>query len=69
MSVVSAVCCQVEFAESGYHLSRIVLPTVMCMTKCDREISITGRTWPTRGCFALNKKQTISKGMFIAGSK
>jgi hypothetical protein len=42
LSVASVACCQVEFAASGYHLCRGVLPSVMCVKKCDRDTSIIG---------------------------
>ena len=32
------------------HSSRGILPSVMCLTGCDREASLMRRPWPTRGC-------------------
>jgi hypothetical protein len=38
------------------HSSRGVLPSVVY--ECDRETSIIRKTWPTRGCCAMGKKNS-----------
>jgi hypothetical protein len=47
MSLVSVVCCQVEIYMSGLSLA-YRSPTECGVSECDREASITRRTWPTR---------------------
>jgi hypothetical protein len=44
LSVVSVVCCQVERSlRRSHHSCRGVLPSVVCLTDCDREASIMRR--------------------------
>ena len=47
MSLVSVVCCQRSLRQAD-HSSRGVLPSVACLTECDREASIMRRSWPSR---------------------
>jgi hypothetical protein len=37
------------------HSSREVLPSVVCLSQCDREASIMRRPWLTSGCCAMEK--------------
>jgi hypothetical protein len=37
------------------HLSRGVLPSVVCLNECDREASTVRRPWPIRGFCAIKK--------------
>jgi hypothetical protein len=39
------------------HSHRGVLPSAVC--KCDREASILGKPWPTKGCRATTKKKSL----------
>jgi len=50
---VSVVCCEVEFSVSGDHFSRGVLPSVVCITECDREASIMKGPWLIRAVATL----------------
>ena len=44
MSVMSVVCCQVERSlRRADHSSRGVLPTVVCINKCNLKVSIMRR--------------------------
>jgi hypothetical protein len=54
MDVVSVVCCQVEVSATGWFLVRS--PTECGVSECDREASIM-RSWPARGCCAIEKKK------------
>jgi len=58
LSLVSVVCCQVEFA-SGWSLVQRS-PNECSVSECDRKASIMGRPWPNGGCFAPWIKQTCS---------
>ena len=49
------------------HSSRGVLPSVVCLPKRDRETSITRRSWPARGCCAMEKKK-VSYGKDSCGN-
>jgi len=55
--LVSVVCCQVEVSASGYHLSRGVLPSVVC--ESHRGASVIGRPWPTRGCCPMGRERYV----------
>ena len=55
LSVVSVVCCQVEFSTSGWSLVHRSL-TECGVTECDREASVMRRPWPTGGCSVMGKK-------------
>jgi hypothetical protein len=57
LSVVSVVCCQVEFFATGLSLVQWS-PTDCGVSECDREASIMGKTWPTGGCRAMKIKLT-----------
>jgi hypothetical protein len=51
---LSVVCCQVQISATGSsHVERS--PTEYGVSECDREASIMGRPWPTRGCRAMEK--------------
>jgi len=52
LSLVSVVCCQVEFPASGRSLVQMS-PTECGVSECDRKVSIMRRPWPTRGCCAM----------------
>jgi len=52
--VVSVVCCQVQVSVSGRSLVQRS-PTECGVSEFDREASIIRRSWPTRGCCALEK--------------
>ena len=52
------VLCVVRSLRRADHLSRGVLPSVVCL-KCDREASIMRSPWPTRGCCAMGKKNIV----------
>jgi hypothetical protein len=57
MSVsVSVVCCQVLASVTGRSLVHMS-PTECIVSECDREASITGRSWPTGGCYAMEKNK------------
>ena len=53
--LVSVVCCQVEFSASCWSLVH-KSPTECNVSECDREASLTRRSWPTRGCFTVGEK-------------
>ena len=55
LSLVNAVCCQVNFSALGWSLVQRC-PTECGVAECDREASIMRRPWPTRGCCAMGKK-------------
>ena len=55
MNVFSWKFCQVESLRQADHTSRGVLPSVACLNECDREVLITKRPWPTRGCCSVEK--------------
>jgi hypothetical protein len=57
LSFVSVVCCQVEVSTTGRFLVQRS-PTECGVSQCDREASIARRSWPTRGCCAMEKKLT-----------
>ena len=38
------------------HSSRGFLPSVVCLTECDRAALIMRRPWLTRGCCAMERK-------------
>ena len=42
------------------HSFRGVLPTV-CVSECDRETSLMGRSWPTGGCCTMKKNYKESQ--------
>ena len=52
MSVVSAVCCQVEVSALGRSLVQRS-PTDCGVSECGREASIMRRPWPTGGSRAM----------------
>jgi hypothetical protein len=56
LSLVSAVCCQVEVSASGRSLIQRS-PTECDVSECDREASIMRRPWPTGGRYAKVKKE------------
>jgi hypothetical protein len=58
LSLVSAVCCQVEVSVLGCHSSRGVLMSVAHRTACDHEALMMIRPWPIRGCRAMEEKNT-----------
>jgi hypothetical protein len=49
VSVVSVVVVRQRSLRRADHSSRRVLPSVVCLTKCDLEALIMRRPWPTRG--------------------
>jgi hypothetical protein len=49
---LSVACCQVEVSGSGRSLIQSS-PTECGVSECDREASIMGRPWPTRGCSTM----------------
>jgi hypothetical protein len=49
------VCCQVVDYASGRSLVKRS-PTGCGVSECDREVSITRKPCPTRGCCAIKKK-------------
>jgi len=52
LSLVSVVCCQVEFSASGWSLVQMS-PTECGLSECNRKVSIIRRPLPTRGCCAM----------------
>jgi len=54
LSVVRAVCCQKSLLRAD-HLSREVLSSVVCITKCDNKTSKIRRLCSTRDCCVKNK--------------
>jgi hypothetical protein len=63
--LLSVVCCQVEVSATGWSPIQRG-PTDCGASECDREVSTTGRPWPTRGCCAIvvfpyTKKFTIGE--------
>jgi hypothetical protein len=54
LSLVSVVCCQVEFSASGRSLIQRS-PTDCGVSECDR-VTSQRRPWPTRACPAIRKK-------------
>ena len=46
--------CVVRSATSWSVVQRS--PTECSVSECDREVSILRRSWPTRGCCAMDKK-------------
>jgi hypothetical protein len=56
LSLLSVVCCQVEFSVTGRSLVRRS-PTECGVSEYDREASIMRRPWPTRGCCTMEKKK------------
>jgi hypothetical protein len=65
LSLVSVVCCQVEVSVSGWSLVQRS-PTQCGVSECDHEALILKRTWPTRGCCAIGKKNAIANNYLIA---
>jgi hypothetical protein len=57
LSVVSAVCYQVEVSVTADHSSRGVLPSLVCLTECDPGPLMMRRPWLSRGCCVMEKKQ------------
>jgi hypothetical protein len=57
MSLVSVVCCEVEVSATAWRLVQRS-PNECSVSECDREVSITMRPWPTRGCCAMGEKMT-----------
>ena len=55
VSVVSGVCCQVEFSRSDRSLLQRS-PTKCGVSEYDREASIIRRPWPTSSCCAMGTK-------------
>jgi hypothetical protein len=51
LSVVSVVCCQVQFSATGRSLVQRS-PTDCGVTECDLKTSIMRKPWTTRVCFA-----------------
>jgi hypothetical protein len=51
LSLVSAVCCQVEVFATGRSLVQRS-PTDCGVSECEREASIMRRPWPAGGCWA-----------------
>ena len=66
MSVSSecCVCGQVEVSVSGSSLLPRS-PTECGVSECDRKGSIMRRSWPTRGCCAIQKKKKKSCSLHI----
>jgi hypothetical protein len=58
---VNVVCCQVEVSVTGWSLLQRVLPSVLCVTECDRESSIIRRPWPIGALLHKNIVTPISK--------
>jgi len=57
LSLVCAVCCQLEFSASGCLL--IQRRATKCgVSEYDRESSIMRRPWPTGGCCLVLNKQS-----------
>jgi hypothetical protein len=54
LSVLSAVCFQVEISATGRSLDQRN-PTACGVSECDCEASIMRRPWPTRSCCAIGK--------------
>jgi hypothetical protein len=56
---VSCECCVLSgrgrSVRRADHLSRGVVPSVVCLKECDHETSIMRRPRPTRGCYAIKK--------------
>jgi len=51
------------------HLSRGVLPSVVCLHECDRESSVMRMIWPTRSCCAMGEKiDTVVLNIYEYGS-
>jgi len=58
LSVVSVVCCQVfDYASGRSFVKRS--PTECGVSERDREVSITRRPCPTRGCCTIKKNRQI----------
>ena len=55
LTVVNAVCCQVEASGRADHLSRGVLPSVTRVTESVHEAPVMSMTCPNRGCRAMKK--------------
>ena len=54
LSLVSALCCQVEISAKGRSL--VQRSPTECVCVSDREASIMRRSWPTRACCAMGEK-------------
>ena len=58
LSLVSAVCCNVEVSASADHSSRGgALPSLACLTECNRGMLIMRSTWPSKGCYVMGGKK------------
>jgi hypothetical protein len=68
LSLVSAVHYQVEDSARADHWSRGVLPSLVCLTVCDREALIKRKPWLSRGCCVMEKKILRSLPSFIRHS-
>ena len=51
-----SVSCECSVVRQADHLSRGVLPSVICVIEYDRKACAVGRPWPTRGCHSMKKK-------------
>jgi hypothetical protein len=50
------ICGGTRTKKVEYYWSRGVLPSVVCLSECDREASILRKPWPTRGCYVIGIK-------------
>ena len=50
------VCCQVEDPASVLFLVQ-KNSTACGVSECDREASIMSRTWPTKGCYTMEREK------------
>ena len=56
-SILRVVCCLLEMSlHWSDHLSREILPSVVCLTQCDLEASAMRGPWPTRGCHDMKRR-------------
>ena len=53
--LVCVLCCQVEVSAPGWSLVH-KSPTESSVSKCDREASLTRRSWSTTGCCTMGEK-------------
>ena len=64
LSLVSVECCQVGVSASGCSLAQRS-PTECGEYECDRVASRTSRPWPTRGCCAMRRGETVFRHVRI----
>jgi hypothetical protein len=47
-------CCRYKSLHRADYLSRGDLPSVVCLSECNRESSIRRKPWPTGGCCVMD---------------